>query len=194
MPTKITAFGGSLRRGALNTALLLAAADLAPAEADVTIADIRRLPLYNPDVDEAMGGGPEPAPASAFRDLVAEADGLMIVTPEYNWSIPGFLKNAIDWVSRPAGASPLAGKPTLLMGASGGPAGTGRAQLHLRQILLSTRTPVLLESLELPFGNDHFDDEGQLDRESAERVEELMGSLVAEAARVSSEVGAGRLA
>jgi chromate reductase len=155
---------------------------LAPAEAEVTVADIHSLPLYNADLDDQYGGGPLPEPVAAAREAVGRADGLLIVTPEYNWSVPGFMKNAIDWLSRPANKSVLAGKPALLMGTSGGPAGTGRAQLHLRQVLLATRTRVLMESLELPFGPKQFDDDGRLADEAAERVRDLMAHLTVEAA------------
>jgi chromate reductase, NAD(P)H dehydrogenase (quinone) len=181
--TRIAAFGGSLRTNAYNTHLLLAAAGLAPADVEVSVFDIRSLPLYNPDQDEHYGGGPSPPAVSDLRHLLDQSDGVLIVTPEYNWSVPGYVKNAIDWVSRPAFQSPLAGKPTLIMGASGGPAGTGRAQLHLRQILLSTRTPVLLESLELPFAAQHIDEDGRLDEDTAEEVRKLMALLAEEAGR-----------
>ena len=151
-------------------------------------ADVSSLPLYDADVDEALGGGPEPPAVREFKEAIERADGLLIVTPEYNWSLPGFIKNAIDWVSRPAFRSPLSGKPTLLMGASGGPAGTGRAQLHLRQVLLATRTPVLIPSLELGFAGEHIDEEGNLDEETEERVQRLMEDLVGEAALASQRV------
>ncbi|HEX6460911.1 MAG TPA: NAD(P)H-dependent oxidoreductase [Thermoleophilaceae bacterium] len=175
--TRIAAFGGSLRRGAFNTSLLRAACQLAPDDAEVTLIDIAELPLYNADLDEHYGGGPEPAAATELRNALECADALLIVTPEYNWSVPGYIKNAIDWVSRPAMKSPLAGKPALIMGASGGPAGTGRAQLHLRQVLLSTRTRVLVESLELPFAAEHIDDRGRLDPDTADEVRRLMARL-----------------
>ena len=184
--TAVAAFGGSLRRESFNTKLLRAAVELAPDDMDATIAEIDRLPLYNADRDECLGGGPEPAPVMAFREAIEISDGMLIVTPEYNWSVPGYIKNAIDWVSRPAFESVLAGRPTLIMGASRGAAGTGRAQLHLRQILLSTRTPVMLESLELPFAREHFDEDGRLDQETAVRVRGLM-ALLAEEIELAAE-------
>lgn len=184
--TRIAAFGGSLRRGAFNTSLLNAACRLAPEDVEVTLVDIHELPLYNADLDEHYGGGPQPAAATELRNALERADAVLIVTPEYNWSVPGFIKNAIDWVSRPAMKSPLAGKPALIMGASGGPAGTGRAQLHLRQVLLSTRTRVLVESLELPFAAEHIDEDGQLDPDTADEVRKLMALLVEELERTAS--------
>jgi chromate reductase len=186
--TRIAGFGGSLRQDALNTSLLSAACQLAPDDVEVTLVDIGRLPLYNADLDEHYGGGPEPADATELRDALDRADGVLIVTPEYNWSVPGYIKNAIDWVSRPAFKSPLAGKPALIMGASGGPAGTGRAQLHLRQVLLSTRTAVLVDSLELPFAAEHIDARGRLDQETSEQVQKLMAQLV-EAAELAASHG-----
>ena len=178
--TRIAAFGGSLRRGAYNSSLLHAACELAPDDVEVTLVDVGTLPLYNADLDEHYGGGPEPAAVKELRDALERADGLLIVTPEYNWSVPGYIKNAIDWVSRPAMQSPLADKPALIMGASGGAAGTGRAQLQLRQVLLSTRTRVMVESLELPFAADHIDARGRLDEETSEQVQRLMALLADE--------------
>ena len=98
-----------------------------------------------------------------LKDQVERAEALLFVSPEFNWSIPGVLKNAIDWVSRPGGSSPLAGKPAAIMGVSAGPAGTGRMQLHLREVLLSTRTHVLMNSLQVPHGRERFDAGGRLD-------------------------------
>lgn len=178
----VLAFGGSLRRHSFNTRLLRAAVGLAPEGMTVVQADIGALPLYNADLDEGQEGGPSPAPVWKFRQEVERADGLLIVSPEYNWSIPGFIKNAIDWVSRPPSASPLAGKPTLLMGASGGPAGTGRGQLHLRQALLSTRTAVLMPSLQLGFAAEHIGEQGDLDEDTAEQARRLMAELAVQIA------------
>jgi chromate reductase len=125
----ILGISGSLRKGSFNTALLRAAAELAPRGVRIETAEIASIPPYNEDV-RAAGF---PAPVIGLRDRMERADAILFVTPEYNYSIPGLLKNAIDWVSRPPN-QPLAGKALGLMGASGGMSGTMRAQYHLRQI------------------------------------------------------------
>lgn len=129
--TRILAISGSLRRESFNTRLIVQAQRLAPAGLAIERFDLAPIPLYNEDVN-AVG---LPAPVAALRQAIAQADGLLIATPEYNYSIPGVLKNAIDWVSRPP-AQPLAGKPIALMGASAGQFGTARAQYHLRQVFV----------------------------------------------------------
>ena len=125
----VLGFSGSLRKGSLNTAALKAAAELAPADMKIIVADISDLPLYNEDVREQ---GYPPA-VQRVREQVRNADAILFVTPEYNYSIPGVLKNAIDWISRPP-EQPFAGKPAAIMGVSPGAVGTARAQYHLRQV------------------------------------------------------------
>jgi chromate reductase, NAD(P)H dehydrogenase (quinone) len=131
-PLRVLGISGSLRRGSFNTSLLRAAVEIAEAEKlplRFDIADLREIPAYDEDV-RAEG---LPAPVQKLRDGIAAADAILFVTPEYNFSIPGVLKNAIDWVSRPP-SQPFANKPFAVMGASGGPSGTMRGQYHLRQI------------------------------------------------------------
>lgn len=147
--TRVLAIPGSLRDGSLNRRLLGAAIELAPEGVVIDVADIGDLPHYDQDLDTSV--------VAPFRDHVEAADALLFVSPEFNWSIPGVLKYAIDWVSRPAGRSALAGKPAAIMGVSAGPAGTGRMQMHLRDVLLSTRMHVLMNSLQVPHGADKFD-------------------------------------
>ncbi len=126
---RVLGISGSLRRGSFNSALLRAAVELAPEGMHIEIGDLRDIPLYDEDV-RAQG---LPAPAARLREEVDRADAVLIATPEYNYSVPGVLKNAIDWASRPP-KQPFAGKPLALMGATGGTSGTLRAQYHLRQI------------------------------------------------------------
>ncbi len=128
-PLRVLGISGSLRKGSLNTAVLRAAVELAPEGMQIEVASIASIPLYDEDL-RAQG---LPAPVEELRRAIASADALLIVTPEYNFSIPGVLKNAIDWASRPP-AQPFAGKPLAIMGASAGLSGTMRAQYHLRQI------------------------------------------------------------
>ncbi|MBI2409793.1 NAD(P)H-dependent oxidoreductase [Candidatus Kaiserbacteria bacterium] len=127
----ILGISGSLRRQSYNSAVLSAMQPLAPAGMEIKIADLSGIPLYNQDDEAAF-----PVPAQALKDAIAAADGVIIATPEYNRSIPGVLKNAIDWASRPYGQNSFAGKPALVLGVSVGSIGTAVAQSHLRQILL----------------------------------------------------------
>lgn len=126
---RILGIAGSLRRASVNAGLLRAARAAAPEGMEITIHDIREIPLYDGDV-EAQGF---PAPVVALKEAIRASDGVLIATPEYNYSIPGVLKNAIDWVSRPRSEDPFSNKPLAIMGA-GGRLGTGRAQYHLRQV------------------------------------------------------------
>jgi chromate reductase len=128
--TTIIGIAGSLRRGSFNAALLRTAAEVAPAGMTVEIASIRDIPLYDGDVEKESG---IPAAAAALKDRIAAADGVLIVTPEYNNSIPGVLKNAIDWLSRPARDIPrvFGGRPLAIMGVTPGRGGTALAQTAL---------------------------------------------------------------
>lgn len=139
---RICGVAGSLRRDSYNRALLRAARDLAPDGLTIDIFDgLAEVPLYNADV-EAEG---DPPGVAAWKEAIRAADGLLIVSPEYNGSIPGVLKNAIDWASRKgaAEAAAIAGKPTALMGATPGLLGTARAQGHLREALAGAGAAVM---------------------------------------------------
>ena len=163
MKKSILGISGSLRASSLNSALLRAAFESVGSDADVVIAEIGDLPHYNSELD----GDGKPAGVSRLIEQVQAASALLIVTPEYNYSIPGVLKNAIDWVSRPAYHSPLAQKPTGILGASMSPVGSARAQSHLRQILGGTVTP-LFSYPDFLVGAAHtkFDAEGTLTDEA----------------------------
>ncbi len=134
----LVGISGSLREDSLNTALLRAAAELVPDEATLAIASIGEVPLYNADLD--VDGGPQPV--RQLKEWIEAADGLLIATPEYNYSVPGVLKNAIDWISRPAYRSVLVGKPVAIVGAAPGIVGTARAQAELRNVLYGTLAEV----------------------------------------------------
>lgn len=129
---KVLAIAGSVRRASYNRGLVRAACKLAPSGMDIIEADISPIPLYNGDHD----GEQKPEPVLALASQIEEAEALLFATPEYNYSIPGVLKNTIDWLSRVPG-SVFAGKPAAIMGASMGGMGTSRSQYHLRQVLLS---------------------------------------------------------
>lgn len=128
-PIKVLGISGSLRKGSFNSALLRAAVELAPEGMTIETAEIRGIPLY----DEDLRSKGVPDSVQELRAAIGSADALLIVTPEYNYSVPGVLKNAIDWASRPP-SQPFAGKPLAMLGASGGTSGTMRAQYHLRQV------------------------------------------------------------
>ncbi|MGH2574276.1 MAG: NADPH-dependent FMN reductase [Ignavibacteria bacterium] len=130
----VLGIAGSLRKNSYNKALLNAAIEVQPSNMSIQTFDIQSIPLYNSDIEEQ--GTPEPV--KIFKQKISLADGLLIVTPEYNYSIPGVLKNAIDWASRPPSNSPLNKKPLGITGASMGLGGTIRSQLHLRQVAIFT--------------------------------------------------------
>ncbi|WP_372966162.1 NADPH-dependent FMN reductase [Marinobacter sp.] len=156
---KILAISGSIRKGSLNTQLLKAAAECVDQGTSVELFDLADIPFYNGDLD----GDTKPAAVQALQEAIANADGLLIATPEYNYSVPGVLKNAIDWASRPAFNSVLRGKPTGVMSSSMSTIGGARAQVHLRDILLATLTPVYLApDFALASAHTAFDDDGQL--------------------------------
>jgi chromate reductase len=167
---------GSLRAGSFNRALLRAAVELCPKGVALRIFEgLGDIPLYNADV-EARG---DPAPVTAFKSAIADADALLIATPEYNYGVPGPLKNAIDWASRPANKSVLGDKPTAIMGASPGGIGTARAQLSLRQSFVFTGTPVLLKpEVLVARAGEKFDEAGRLKDENTRKyVAQLLSAL-----------------
>jgi chromate reductase len=178
----ILGISGSLRRDSFNTHLLRAAQSLAPAGVTIDLLDISRLPLYNEDV-RAAGYPPEVA---AMRSAIAAADALLISTPEYNYSVPGVLKNAIDWGSRPPDM-PFAGKPLGIMGASGGLGGTMRAQYHLRQIAVFVDLyPLNKPEVMVREAAKKFDAAGTLtDTDTRLRVAKLIEALAAWTRRLS---------
>lgn len=172
---KILGFAGSLREGSYNRALLRAAAEVAPEDVEVVAFDLRGIPLYDGDVEQR--GFPEVV--VAFKREIRDADAVLVVTPEYNWSFPGVLKNALDWATRPAGDNPFRGKPVAVMGASTGAWGTLRAQLHLRQVLASLEARQLHRpEVLVTHARDKFDAQGCLvDEATRARVRELLAAL-----------------
>jgi chromate reductase len=172
---KILGVAGSLREGSYNRSLLRAARELLPADVELAEFDIRGLPFYDGDV-EAAG---DPEPVVALKDAIREADALLIATPEYNRGVPGALKNAVDWASRPPLGSPLTGKPVAIIGASTGRGGTARAQEHLRSALEFSRAEVLEQpELLVPEAYLHFDQHGELADEGIRaELAELLDTL-----------------
>jgi chromate reductase len=174
---RILGLAGSLREDSYNRALLEEAARLAPEGVTIEVFDrLDEIPPFNEDVERE--GYPEPV--RALQRAIEEANALLVATPEYNYSVPGVLKNAIDWASRPAGQSPLEGKPTAVMGASPGMGGTARAQLALRDSFVFTKTPVVPgPEVLVARAPERFDEEGRLtDEPTREFVTDLLDRLV----------------
>ncbi len=170
--TTILGIPGSLRRDSLNRGLLRAAAGVLPDGTRLVTADISDLPLYNWDVEQESGFS---EPVQRFRDQIATADGLLIATPEYNNSIPGALKNALDWASR-GPDSPLNGKPAAIMGAAGR-LGSVRAQMHLRTVLMHNDLKVVQRPEVLIAGGPNFTD-GELSNERhRDQIRQLVTAL-----------------
>jgi len=154
----VLGISGSLRKGSYNTALLRAASELLPEGMSLEAVDLSPIPLYNEDV-RTLGF---PEPVQKLRERIASADALLFVTPEYNYSVSGVLKNAIDWASRPPNP-PLDGKPVAIMGATTGYFGTARAQLHLRQICVyCNMLPLNKPEVLVMRAQDKFDTDGRL--------------------------------
>lgn len=170
----VLGISGSLRKGSYNTALLREAMHLAPNSMHITIADISEIPVYNEDVYAA---GFPPA-VEHLREQIRFADALLFVTPEYNYSMPGVLKNMIDWVSRPP-EQPFSGKPAAVMGASMGRFGTVRAQHHLRQSVVYLDVKLLNQpEVMIASAQNVFDQSGQLTDESTrEYIRKLLEAL-----------------
>ncbi len=177
MTGALTIFGisGSLREKSYNSAALWAARDLAPKGITFDIFDrLGEIPPFNEDT--------EGDPADAVVDLkrrIERADAVVIATPEYNYSVPGVLKNAIDWASRPYGKNSWADKPVAVMGASVGMLGSARAQYHLRQMFVFLDMhPVNQPEVMIPMAADRFNDDGELTDDAAQRfISELMENL-----------------
>ena len=165
---------GSLRTQSFNTAALRAAAELTPDGMTITLASISNVPLYNDDV---LAAG-IPASVAALRDRIAASAGVIIATPEYNYSVPGVLKNAIDWLSR-TDPQPFAGKPIGIIGASPGNIGTARAQYDLRKSFVYLDAHVLNKP-EIMIGAAHtrFDAEGRLtDQATRDFLQTMLAAL-----------------
>lgn len=177
---RVLGLSGSLRRDSHNRALLRAAAAALPPGAELVEWDrIAELPAYDEDLDAA----PAPEPVRALREAIADADAILIATPEYNASLPGALKNALDWASRPFATNPLRGKPAAVVGASTGLFGAVWAQAEARKVLKTIGAEVL--ERELPVGQVHeaWTPDGTLrDPELHAALEEIAGELVDRAA------------
>ncbi len=185
-PITILGIAGSLRRQSYNRGALQAAARLVPDGVTLEILDLGGIPGFNEDEESNP-----PAKVTVLRQRIRAADAILFATPEYNYSIPGVLKNAIDWASRPYGGSAWAGKPAAILGASLGAFGSSRAQYHLRQVLVSLNV-LPLNQPEVMIGNaaERFDAQGSLtDEATLKRISQLLKSLVEWTIRLKQPVG-----
>jgi len=174
-PVSILGFAGSLRKDSYNKALLRAAMELKPKDAKLEIFDLGGIPPFNQDLEARM-----PDKVKKFKAKIRAADAILIATPEYNYSIPGVLKNAVDWASRPYGDNSFEGKPVAVMSASPGMLGGARAQYHLRQVLVFLNMhPLNRPEVFVPYADDKIDEKGRVtDDKTREKIRELLESLV----------------
>jgi len=173
---RILGFAGSLRKGSYNKSLLRAATEQVPDGAELETFDLEGLPLFSEDNEKKPH-----VKLDEFKAKIKAADAILIATPDYNYSMPGVLKNAIDCASRPYGDNAWEGKPMAILGASIGMLGTGRAQYHLRQTCVFLNMfPVNRPEVMVPFATDKVDKDGRLiDEKTRAKVKELLESLIA---------------
>ena len=173
---RILGIAGSLRNASFNRAALRAAQELAPADTTIEVFDLDGIPPFNEDVEQIP-----PTSVVELKARIRESHAILIATPEYNYSVPGVLKNAIDWASRPYGDNAWDGKPVAVMGASIGATGTARAQYHLRQTFVFLNMyPVNRPEVMISNATQRFDVHGRLvDETSRKRVGRLVEALVA---------------
>jgi chromate reductase, NAD(P)H dehydrogenase (quinone) len=171
---RILGFAGRLRKQSYNRSALRAAVTLVPEEAQLDRFELDNIPPYNQDHEREP-----PHAVRAFKAAVKAADAILIVSPEYNYSVPGVLKNAIDWASRPYGDNAWDGKTVGVMGASVGMLGTARAQYHLRQMFVFLNMfPLNQPEVMIAYAEDRFDDKGNLkDQETTQKIRQLLKSL-----------------
>jgi chromate reductase, NAD(P)H dehydrogenase (quinone) len=172
---RILGIAGSVRRESYNRAALRAATQLLPEGATIDIFEIDGLPGFSQDEEQNP-----PAKVVELKKRIREADAILIVTPEYNYSVPGVLKNAIDWASRPYGDSAWNGKPAAIMGASIGAIGTARAQYHLRQMMVFLNMfPINQPEVMIGNAQNRFDSQGNLtDDLTKDLIRQLLQNLI----------------
>lgn len=173
-PIRILGIAGSLRRESYNRSALRAATQLTPEDVTIEIFELDGIPAFNQDEERNP-----PAKVTELKKRIHESDAILFVTPEYNYSVPGVLKNAIDWASRPYGESAWNGKPVAIMGASVGTLGTARAQYHLRQMFVFLNMFAINQpEVMISNASERFDAEGNLtDETSKDLIRKLLSSL-----------------
>lgn len=172
---KILGIAGSIREGSYNLLLLKATKLLLNENIDMEIFDLKNIPMYNVDIEDQL-----PDVVKQFKRKIVEADIVLIATPEYNYSISGVLKNALDWASRPKGQNSFEAKPVGIMGVSGGSLGTSRAQYHLRQIGVALDMRILNRpEIMVASGGKKFADDGTLNDEmTKDMIRSMINNLV----------------
>jgi chromate reductase len=185
----ILGFAGSLRKGSYNKSILSAALEIVPGDAVLEIIDLEGIPPFNQDLE-----GNPPERVKDFKAKIRAADAILVATPEYNYSIPGVLKNAIDWASRPYGDNAFDGKPVAIMGASPGMLGTARAQYHLRQCFVFLNMyPLNRPEVMVPLANEKIGPDGKVtDEKTKKKIRELLESLVVWTRRMSEKQKGGK--
>lgn len=175
-PIIILGFAGSLRKNSFNKALLRAALELTPKDVELEIFDLEGIPPFNQDLETRM-----PEKVREFKAKIKAANAILIATPEHNYSMPGVLKNAIDWASRPYGNNSFEGKPVAIMSASSGILGGARAQYHLRQAFVYLDMyPINKPEVIIPFANEKINEAGKVvDKRTMDKISELLEALVA---------------
>lgn len=183
-PITILGFAGSLRKNSYNEGLLRAAASSLPEGATLEIFDLEGIPPFDQDFERQP-----PEKIKEFKAKIRAADALLIATPEYNYSIPGVLKNAIDWASRPYGDNAFEDKPVAMMSASIGMLGGARAQYHLRQVFVTLYMHALSwPELMVTYAQEKFDENGNLtDEKTKTKIKELLENLVDWTRRLKQE-------
>jgi len=183
-PIVILGFAGSLRKGSYNKALLRAAMELLPKDAKLEIFDLEGIAPFNQDLETQM-----PEKVMEFKTKIRAADAILIATPEHNYSIPGVLKNAMDWASRPYGDNSFEGKPVAVMSASVGMLGGARAQYHLRQTFVFLNMhPINKPEVIVPFASQKINEKGKVTDETTKKfIKELLENLVAWTRRLKRE-------
>ncbi len=170
---KIVGLVGSLRKDSFNKTVMAEAAASCPEEAEIEVLDIN-LPLFNQDLESDM-----PEEVKTLKEKIAAADAVLFATPEYNYSVPGVLKNAIDWASRPYGQNSFEGKPVGIMSAAIGMLGGARAQYHLRQIFVFLNMqPLNKPEVIVTFAPEKIKDGTITDQETKEKIHEMVNALI----------------
>ena len=187
-PLRLVAISGSIRRASNCTAVLRSLQPLLPAGVVLQIFPLDQIPVYNADLD----GDSPPPPVAQLKQAIREADGLVLCSPEYNYGMPGVLKNAIDWASRPGFASPLKGKPALVMTASPGTAGGVRAQAQIRDALAATLArPVVRQHVAIASVGAKIQDGRLVDPATLDFIGAALGDLLEEIALVAARAPRG---
>ena len=180
---KILAFGGSFRKDSFSNVILNEIRYHLPTSAEIEIFNISKIPMFNQDLEQDP-----PKEVKEFKSKIKNSDALIIVTPEYNYSVPGFIKNAIDWASRPYGDNSFDEKPVAIISSSTGMHGGSRAQYHLRQILVFLNMhPINKPEVMIPFIDQKIENGRVTDPKTQQKIKELIDALLAWTSRINNK-------